>query len=263
MWERSLQTVYRPCSKRLHRGRRAAAVASSAVWARTRKRLDVVRRSNLLVEPGGESYSSKVSSQPDMPSEQSHIFFALRWGCLHGEKTQNAFFCHKLDHNYWQVNKVICQTIRRLRDRKAHTACYIKEKNGVFLSNEDVLGRRVSISKTSWTQSLPHQWTRQEANGHDKIWRRKIPSIQPTFSCLSKHWRLWWNPTWNAQSFEHKSFFAYSCGKSGLVLWTGEAPKDWQTVVIFPYTRKETDGNAITTAASLSLVSMGKCTLSA
>jgi len=72
-----------------------------------------------------------------------------RWKCPKRILWEN--FGHKLDSNYWQANMVFWQTIRRLRDKRSHTARSTKDQNVGWLSNErDILGRWPGVLKEHW-----------------------------------------------------------------------------------------------------------------
>jgi len=50
-------------------------------------------------------------------------------------------FEHKLDSSYWQAKEVFLQAIRRLRDKRSHTARFVKDHDcALFSDEEDIRG---------------------------------------------------------------------------------------------------------------------------
>jgi len=126
---------------------------------------------------------------------------------------------HKRDSNYWQANNVFWQDILACVAKIcSNIARIIKSQDGVLLSNEDdILGKwreffKDLLNLVTLTLSVEQDVYFREVN------TRIATEIFSAVKTL-KGWegcRLWWNATWNAQSFEQRSYLANADVSSGL-----------------------------------------------
>ena len=165
-------------------------------------------------------------------------------------------FGERLDDDFITANKVLWQTIRRLRGKRSRTAFFIEDSNGVTLKDQDAILNRW---KDYFSDLLNPVDTTQIQIQEEQV-REDIQITEADVHAVIKSLKTGKAPAEDdirpemlkAMNIYGVRWLTRVCK---VACSTGQAPKQWQTIVIIPI-HKKGDKRKCTNNGGISLISV-------